>query len=165
MHLTLSLGLANVTNPKGVAIFFSLLSLFCFVQESTAAPEKKHSNRQVSKSVNRIAYGIIFEYKYDSFLPDRSWRHTFALQLPTRAFQNEQNYLASLHIAEDLGEPPPRILCRRNAFHASYNISGYVPMNFCHHFEEQVQFLIQLAKQGYHNLNLRALTNRRLERI
>src|SRR6266516_7398991 len=153
MHFSVSLGLVSRINTNRMMIFLGLLFLSGLLHGSTAPPDKKYANRQVSKSVNRIAYGIIFEYKYESFIPDKSWRHTFALQLPTRAFQDEQNYLASLHLAEDLGETPPRILCRRNAFHASYNISGYVPMDFCEHFEEHVQFLIQLAKQGYHNLN------------
>lgn len=153
MHFPVSLGRASMTTITHMTILLGLLCFSCYSQNGTAAPNKKYVNQQNSKSVNRIAYGIVFEYKYDSFIPDKSWRHIFVLQLPARAFQEEQNYLAGLHVAEDLGEPPPRILCRRNAFHASYNVSGYVPMNFCHHFEEHVQFLIHLARQGYRNLN------------
>ena len=50
-----------------------------------------------SKTVNRISYGVVFEFNQEIMLKADSWTHLFVVNLPKKIFKEEQLFLKSLH--------------------------------------------------------------------
>jgi hypothetical protein len=100
-----------------------------------------------SKTVNRISYGVVFEYREDMIMTSDWWSHVFIIKLPTKVFGDEQNFLESLHA----GDAPAKALCMRHGSQKYY--SEKQGLTSCRRFEHHVKFLIDTAIKGYANLH------------
>src|SRR3989442_13679004 len=69
--------------------------------------EENMQNKITSKTVNRISYGVIFNYYQDIVMTSEVWSHVFIIKLPQKVFAEEQNFLETLHV----GDAPAKALC------------------------------------------------------
>jgi hypothetical protein len=62
-----------------------------------------------AKTVNRISYGVIFQYQQEIEMTTQIWSHVFIVKLPAKMFEEELDFLRQLNI----GETPAKALCMR----------------------------------------------------
>ena len=134
--------------------FSSLVTTLLFVcsiltcaTASAALDNPRYLGRPTSKTVNRISYGVIFEYHDDMSMITEYWSHVFIIKLPKKIFGEEQNFLESLNA----GNAPAKALCMRHGSQGYY--SEKQGLTACRRFEHHVQYLIESATKGYANLH------------
>jgi len=103
--------------------------------------------RPESKSVNRISYGVVFEYKQEVVLHTQKWSHVFIVKLPKKVFDEEQDFIHQL----SFGETPAKALCMKSNEGSYY--TERTGLSSCRRFEKHVKFLIDMVQRGYQNLH------------
>src|SRR5437867_8576843 len=129
-----------------ITMLFVVLSL-C-VNSGGMLSEENMQNKITSKTVNRISYGVIFNYYQDIVMTSEVWSHVFIIKLPQKVFAEEQNFLETLHI----GDAPAKALCMKHNGDSSFYTERQ-GLSSCKRFESHVKFLIQTATKSYENLH------------
>src|SRR3989442_95328 len=119
-----------------IRTLFVLLCITSCIANSSAEGISSFSNSVTSKSVNRISYGVIFNYQEDMIFTTKYWHHVFIIKLPQKVFDKEQNFIESLHA----GNAPAKALCMRHGSENYY--SEKQGLTACRRFEHHVQYLI-----------------------
>src|SRR6267154_307704 len=78
-------------------VLFLFLSVCITKEEMAGSVSRSASAGAWTKTVNRISYGVIFEYNQGVILRADSWTHLFVIKLPEKIFREEQLFLKALH--------------------------------------------------------------------
>src|SRR6267154_1044051 len=131
---------------KCLLILIMLLTV-CIMREEMAGSASKMTSTRY-KTINRISYGVVFEFNQEIMLKADSWTHLFVVNLPKKIFKEEQLFLKSLHE----GSSPTLAFCGKQRG-ASQFYSPKQLLTMCNRFDAHIKFLLSTAARGYENLH------------
>src|SRR5437867_4392722 len=131
-----------------LSMIMIILVLSTCINSSNESLLGLHSSESPNQSVNRLSYGVIFDYYQDVVMTSEIWSHVFVIKLPQIFFREEQNFIEALHT----GDAPARALCMRHNGQRSF-YSDKLGISSCKRFESHVHFLITTATKSYQNLH------------
>ena len=91
-------------------LVLTLIVLLSVFVEKSEMVERDRRTKIGNENINRISYGVYFQYQQKTQLTTQTWEHWFVIKMPKRVFDEEQNFLDQL----SLGETPAKALCVRS---------------------------------------------------
>jgi hypothetical protein len=110
--------------------------------------DSRENGGEGDKVVDRLNYGVLFQYEQMSGSVNDEWRHIFEIRLPYQPFHDENDYLTTLGLGI---ESPARNYCSVRGGGTYY--SNRTGINNCRRFERQLTFLLDFARANFLHLH------------